>query len=186
MTECSDHATFLKAVPLLTDNRWKVERIWASLWFSSTEHHGLPPSKLLSFEWPPLSLKTPNILYPTTRYCLLPREWPKKSVKLVSSALVHIPFTLLIRLLTFPFPLNLQTLSLRPQMGFGLASPPPLFGSSIPISWSHLLSAAGTRQLGRSCLFSSPLPLLTPASPVLPVLSPACCSDGSWHSLPSS
>lgn len=104
---------------LLTDNRWKVEGIRGYLWFSYTEHQDLPPSKLLLFEWLSLSVEAPNILSPITRYCFLLREWPKKPL---SSDLVPTPFTLLVHLLIFPFPLNLQTPSLWPQMGFGPAS----------------------------------------------------------------
>lgn len=75
--------SFLQAVLLVTDIWWKVEGIWGFLWISYTEHQSLTPRKLLSFEWPPFILETPYVLPTTLGYCLLPREWLWKSVKLV-------------------------------------------------------------------------------------------------------
>lgn len=138
LAQFSDHVAIFQAVMLISSNWWKVERIWGYFWFSYTEHQCLPPSKLLSSEYCPLSLETPNVLSPTTGYCFLPRKWLGESIKwaplLSSGSYSYYPTCWFSDL---SIPLSPQTPTLRPQTACGLAHSPHLLSSSVSVSW-HL------------------------------------------------
>lgn len=174
MVQCSDCVAIFRAARLVTANWWKVEGIWGSLSFSYTEHQGLPPSKLLSSEYSPSTWRHLESFITTLGIAScqendLGSQWNEP----LSSILADVPATLLTGFLTFPFSVNSQNPSLKPQVGFGLSSSSPVFGRSIAFSllWVLDYSAGAACSAYLSChsLPTSPAQQcnLLPAAPMV-------------------